>query len=93
MAVVTFQRAGDAAVARAKYDGKIVDGREFFVLVLCFGAMVLTRWIGRPLKIEIVYDGGPPAGAGAVLSGQPSLLDRIGQIAGNPAPRAAKGAA
>ena len=36
MAVVTFQRAGDAAVARAKYDGKIVDGREFSVLVLCF---------------------------------------------------------
>ena len=28
MAVVTFQRAGDAAVARAKYNGKIVDGRE-----------------------------------------------------------------
>lgn len=28
MAVVTFQRAGDANIARAKYDGKIVDGRE-----------------------------------------------------------------
>ncbi|KIL55382.1 hypothetical protein M378DRAFT_90962 [Amanita muscaria Koide BX008] len=28
MAVVTFQRPGDAAVARAKYDGKIVDGRR-----------------------------------------------------------------
>ena len=28
MAVVTFQRAGDAAVARTKYNGKIVDGRE-----------------------------------------------------------------
>lgn len=26
MAVVTFQRPGDAAAARAKYDGKIVDG-------------------------------------------------------------------
>jgi THO complex subunit 4 len=36
MAVVTFQRSGDAAVARAKYDGKIVDGREFPVLDLCF---------------------------------------------------------
>ena len=29
MAVVTFQRPGDADIARAKYDGKIVDGREF----------------------------------------------------------------
>ncbi|KAF5381276.1 hypothetical protein D9615_008379 [Tricholomella constricta] len=28
MAVVTFQRPGDAAVAKAKYDGKIVDGRR-----------------------------------------------------------------
>ena len=28
MAVVTFQRPGDAALAREKYDGKIVDGRE-----------------------------------------------------------------
>ncbi|KAF9528687.1 hypothetical protein CPB83DRAFT_766388 [Crepidotus variabilis] len=28
MAVVTFQRAGDAAVARAKYHGKVVDGRR-----------------------------------------------------------------
>lgn len=27
MAVVTFARPGDAAVARQKYDGKIVDGR------------------------------------------------------------------
>ncbi|KDR80373.1 hypothetical protein GALMADRAFT_136864 [Galerina marginata CBS 339.88] len=28
MAVVTFQRPGDAVTARAKYDGKIVDGRR-----------------------------------------------------------------
>ncbi|KAJ7683033.1 hypothetical protein B0H17DRAFT_942367 [Mycena rosella] len=28
MAVVAFQRPGDAAIARAKYDGKIVDGRR-----------------------------------------------------------------
>ncbi|KAJ7152270.1 hypothetical protein C8R43DRAFT_480286 [Mycena crocata] len=28
MAVVVFQRPGDAEVARAKYDGKIVDGRR-----------------------------------------------------------------
>ena len=28
MAVVGFHRPGDAAVARAKYNGKIVDGSE-----------------------------------------------------------------
>ncbi|KAI6106934.1 hypothetical protein EDD16DRAFT_1489504 [Pisolithus croceorrhizus] len=28
MAVISFQRPGDAAVARAKYDGKFVDGRR-----------------------------------------------------------------
>ncbi|KAJ7211248.1 hypothetical protein GGX14DRAFT_624010 [Mycena pura] len=28
MAVVSFQRPGDAAIAQAKYDGKIVDGRR-----------------------------------------------------------------
>ena len=28
MAVVSFSRAGDAAVARAKYNGKIVDGSK-----------------------------------------------------------------
>lgn len=28
MAIVSFQRAADAAVAVAKYDKKIVDGRE-----------------------------------------------------------------
>ncbi|KAJ7512725.1 hypothetical protein B0H11DRAFT_1947093 [Mycena galericulata] len=27
MAVVVFQRPGDAAIARSKYDGKVVDGR------------------------------------------------------------------
>ena len=28
MAIVTFARPGDAAVAREKYNGKIVDGSE-----------------------------------------------------------------
>ena len=31
MAIVSFTRLGDAAVARTKYNGKIVDGRECFV--------------------------------------------------------------
>jgi len=28
MAIVAFQRPGDAEVARAKYDGKFVDGSK-----------------------------------------------------------------
>lgn len=49
MAVVTFQQPGDAAVARTKYDGKIVDGREslgpVFVLRCCSRARLFTkRW-------------------------------------------------
>ena len=35
MAVVTFQRPGDALAAQAKYDGKIVDGRESESLCVC----------------------------------------------------------
>lgn len=35
MAVVTFARPGDAAVARAKYNGKIVDGSECPYLFYC----------------------------------------------------------
>lgn len=37
MAVVTFQRPGDAVVARTKYNQKIVDGSKSFryVVSLC----------------------------------------------------------
>jgi THO complex subunit 4 len=28
MAVITFQRPGDAAAARARYDGKFIDGSK-----------------------------------------------------------------
>ncbi|KAF8155531.1 hypothetical protein B0H34DRAFT_713663 [Crassisporium funariophilum] len=59
MAVVTFQRPGDAITARAKYDGKIVDGR-------------------RPIKIEIISDGGPSTSS--ILPGPPApptLLNRL----------------
>jgi hypothetical protein len=30
MAVVSFQRSEDAALAKTKYDGKFIDGRKFF---------------------------------------------------------------
>lgn len=34
MAVVTFARPGDAAIARQKYDGKVVDGRAYIIVFL-----------------------------------------------------------
>jgi THO complex subunit 4 len=30
MAIISFQRTGDAVLAKTKYDGKLVDGREGF---------------------------------------------------------------
>jgi THO complex subunit 4 len=39
MAVVSFQRPGDASVARKKYDGKIVDGSACSSR-LCFSALL-----------------------------------------------------
>ena len=32
MAVVNFQRSGDAAEARRKYNGKIIDGRKSYMV-------------------------------------------------------------
>lgn len=32
MAIITFQRPGDAAAAREKYDGKLIDGSKLFKL-------------------------------------------------------------
>ncbi|KAG1823565.1 uncharacterized protein BJ212DRAFT_1262234 [Suillus subaureus] len=67
MAVITFQRPGDAAAAREKYDGKLIDGR-------------------RPIKIEIIVDSDDAAGStrSTPASAVPSLLGRIGKVAGTP---------
>ncbi|KAG2128720.1 hypothetical protein DEU56DRAFT_818758 [Suillus clintonianus] len=64
MAVITFQRPGDAVAARAKYDGKLIDGR-------------------RPIKIEIIVDSDDAAGS-TPAPAIPSLLGRIGKVAGAP---------
>jgi hypothetical protein len=85
MAVVVFQRPGDAVVARSKYDGKIVDGREFdafykVVMVLYFAA-------GRPIKIEVIVESGAsvPSTTPSAPPQPPSLFDRLqanGPVAG-----------
>jgi THO complex subunit 4 len=33
MGVVTFQRTTDAVLARSKYNGKVIDGSKFFLVV------------------------------------------------------------
>lgn len=54
LAIVSFQKTTDAAVARTKYHGKIVDGRESHALT---SGRDLPRNIGRPIKVEIIVDG------------------------------------
>lgn len=79
MAVVSFQRPGDAAVARAKYDGKYIDGRKCPLVV--FLEPPPRRRPGRPIKIEIVVDSTHPAVSSPRVETQPSLLDRLGGTA------------
>ncbi|KAF9482304.1 hypothetical protein BDN70DRAFT_801800 [Pholiota conissans] len=43
MAVVTFQRPGDALVARAKYNGRIVDGRRGIKIEIMVDSDMPTR--------------------------------------------------
>jgi THO complex subunit 4 len=40
MALVTFHRPADAAVARSKYNGKVIDGSTFFSTI---SLLPLTR--------------------------------------------------
>ena len=75
MALVSFQRAGDAAVARAKYDGKYVDRRECPLVV---PEPPPCPRPGRPIKIEIVVDSTHPAVSPPPAMTQPSLLGRLG---------------
>ncbi|KAG8216746.1 hypothetical protein J3R82DRAFT_6961 [Butyriboletus roseoflavus] len=79
MALVSFQRSGDAAVARAKYDGKYVDRRECPLVVLLEPPPCPRP--GRPIKIEIVVDSTYPAVSPPPARTQPSLLGRLGGIA------------
>lgn len=80
MAIVVFQRPGDAAIARAKYDGKIVDGRKFFMSAF-FKFLIRFSWlIGRPIQIELISDKTPTPNARAQPQ-TPSLLNRLGGIA------------
>ncbi|KAG1876313.1 hypothetical protein F4604DRAFT_1880620 [Suillus subluteus] len=80
MAVITFQRPGDAAAAREKYDGKLIDGSKLFKLA------PLVHSARRPIKIEIIVDSDDAAGStqSTTASVVPSLLGRIGKYAGTP---------
>ncbi|EAU89565.1 hypothetical protein CC1G_02454 [Coprinopsis cinerea okayama7 len=64
MAMVWFVRSGDAAIARAKYDGKIVDGRRPIKIEI-----IVDGVPGSASTSQV----GPAAPAAP-----PSLLDRMG---------------
>lgn len=85
MAVVSFQRPGDAAVARAKYDGKYVDQSTYLstgqspYFGLCLISTTPPHFLERPIKIEIITDDVPDSEARAPPA-VPSLLSRLGGI-------------
>lgn len=54
MAVVTFTRPGDAAVARTKYNGKIVDGREFSFICDLSMSLPVLRLYGRGHEDQVL---------------------------------------
>ncbi|KAJ7927588.1 hypothetical protein B0H13DRAFT_2229283 [Mycena leptocephala] len=68
MAVVVFQRPGDAVVARSKYDGKIVDGRRPIKIevIVESGASVPSTIPPAPPQPPTLFDrlqaNGPVAG-------------------------------
>jgi RNA recognition motif-containing protein len=53
MAIVSFQRPGDAVVARTKYDGKIVDGSACSPPPSLFGA---TQYRSPPVPLMLQDD-------------------------------------
>lgn len=81
MAIVSFQRSGDAVVARAKYNGKIVDGSEYRHGLPENDSYYSAQSspLGRPIKIEIIADGTSPSQA-PVPTPTPTLLNRLGGI-------------
>jgi THO complex subunit 4 len=85
--MVSFQRPGDAAVARTKYDGKIVDGsactRSYLPCCLPFLiiSLIYHNALGRPLKIEVVVDEALPTVTTPPQTQMPSLLYRLGEKA------------
>jgi len=76
MAIVVFQRPGDAAVAQKKYHGKIVDAR-MFQRSRQESYFLLTVYVGRPIRIEIMVDYTPSGTTTTTSTLAPSLLSRI----------------
>jgi THO complex subunit 4 len=86
MAVVSFQRPGDAGVAREKYDGKFIDGSKC-TMSMSFMSHLVYDSSGRPIKIEVVLDSDNTVVKAPPAQTQPSLLGRLGGIfAANAAP-------
>ncbi|KAH9478738.1 mRNA export protein mlo3 [Psilocybe cubensis] len=61
MAVVAFQRPGDAMVARAKYDGKFVDGRRPIRIEILTDGSHLTQAAAKPSPPSLIDRLSPPS--------------------------------
>lgn len=85
MAVVVFQRPGDAAIARAKYDGKIVDGRRPIKIEVIVEGATIPSAPTAPAPPPTLFDRLQPKG---VVPG-PSKSS----IPGNPGPASLRFAA
>lgn len=92
MAVVIFQRSGDAMIARSKYNGKFIDGRETHLPILNLLWWLKFVHSGRPIRIEVVTESNQIIPTGPAPSntptGTPSLLDRLDQRVSKSAPTA-----
>ncbi|KJA21386.1 hypothetical protein HYPSUDRAFT_730012 [Hypholoma sublateritium FD-334 SS-4] len=63
MAVVTFQRPGDALVARAKYNGRVVDGRRPIKIEIIIDDTPTARAAQAPPQTPTLFDRLAPAPA------------------------------
>ena len=82
IAIVSFVNPSHAAAARAKFNKKVIDGRECPTFTF-FTIHLLSPCIGRELQIELVYDSDPPKPAPPlpIVTEPPkskTLLDRLG---------------
>ena len=84
MAVVHFQNVGDAAVAKAKYDGKYIDGSASTCPFKRHTILILL--LGRPIKIEIIVEDASTfrSLSAPVATSGPSLLARLDKGRGPP---------
>jgi len=87
MAVVTFQRPGDAAAARAKYNGKIVDGRRPLKIEIVVDSTlpnIVPTYIETPSLLARLGGGANAVNKGAGVVPPPTQPRRVPQSGPSP---------